>query len=398
MSVRRCSLDRSLRTVLTVVALTVCGLYGPLAWSAEPSATTQPARVATRPASVPLFELRGDPAEIGKAHGTQLAEPIQTLVRDYFGRFMKAEAKGLDRDLARAGAMAFTPFVNRAHLAEIQALAKAAGIDPRDAMLGQCFTDIALVGGCSTITLPAAASADGVARFGRNLDFLSLNLLDRNTVILVFHPKDAYAFASICYPGMVGVLSGMNEHGLTLANMEVHRRGRMPSGMPYMLLYRTLLERCRTVQEALTLLEKTPRQSANNLMLMDASGDRAVAEITPEAVKVRRAPDTAALISTNHQRGEDLDKAGRCRRFDYLHTAAEQQFGKVTEEAVEEMLAGAAQNKATIQSMVFEPANRVLYLAVGAGAHQYKYVRVELKSYLQGSAAGKRDTVLRPAE
>ena len=57
--------------------------------------------------------------------------------------------------------------------------------------------------------------------------------------------------------------------------------------MPYALLYRTVLERCKTVEEAIALLETTPRQTANNLMLMDATGNRAVVEITPES---RRRP------------------------------------------------------------------------------------------------------------
>src|SRR5207253_2804759 len=115
---------------------------------------------------------------------------------------------------------------------------------------------------------------------------------------------------SVAWPGMIGVLSGMNEHGLTLANMEVDRNRRLPVAMPYTLLYRSVLEHCKTVEQAIAFLKSTPRQTANNLMLMDATGDRAVLEITPDAVVVRRAPDSAPLISTNHHRGTDLDTAG----------------------------------------------------------------------------------------
>jgi predicted choloylglycine hydrolase len=127
------------------------------------------------------------------------------------------------------------------------------------------------------------------------------------------------------------------------------------------------------------LLRKTPRQSANNLMLMDASGDRALAEITPSQVTIRRAPGTAALISTNHQRGGDLDTPNRCNRFDYLHDASLREFGRLSEVSVEAMLAGAAQGDLTFQSMVFEPANRTLYLAIGANAPQHGFVKIDLK-------------------
>jgi hypothetical protein len=135
------------------------------------------------------------------------------------------------------------------------------------------------------------------------------------------------------------------------------------------------------VEEAIALLGKTARQSANNLMLMDASGDRAVAELSPSKVTVRRAPATAALISTNHQRGGDLDSPGHCNRFDFLHDAARRQFGHHSEATVEEMLAGAAQGDMTFQSMVFEPSTRVVSLAVGAGAPNHGFARIDLNAY-----------------
>src|SRR5918993_2065111 len=157
------------------------------------------------------------------------------------------------------------------------------------ALLGQCFLDLMPMTACSTVGLPAAAAPDSVARMGRNLDFPSFNVADKQSVVMIFRPEGRYQFASVAWPGMVGVLTGMNEHGLTLANMEVGRRQRLPAAMPYIMLYRTVLERCKTVDEAVKLLEETPRQSANNLMLMDASGGRVVVEITPEKVTVRRA-------------------------------------------------------------------------------------------------------------
>src|SRR5688500_9903586 len=117
-------------------------------------------------------------------------------------------------------------------------------------LLAQCFLDLSPMVACSTVTLPASASPDGVARFGRNLDFPSFNIADKRSVVLVYRPQGRHAFAAVGWPGMVGVLTGMNEHGLTLANMEVTRSVRLPSAMPYTLLYRSVLERCRTGEEA----------------------------------------------------------------------------------------------------------------------------------------------------
>ena len=329
---------------------------------------------------VTVIEMAGSGEAMGQTHAKQLGEPIRNLFAAYFGRYF---ASPVQKNLSMTAATAFRPHVSAEHRAEIAALAGGVGLDEREVMLGQCFLDLSAITACSTVTLPAGASPDGVARFGRNLDFPSFNVADKQSVVMIFRPEGRYAFASVAWPGMVGVLSGMNEHGLSLANMEVDRPRRMPVAMPYILLYRTVLERCRTVEEAVELLQSTPRQTANNLMLMDAAGDRAVVEITPDRVTVRRAPATAALISTNHHRGTDLDSGGRCKRYDALHDASAEHFGKVTRDDVQEMLGRVAQGKMTLQSMVFEPANRVIYLAVGKNAPKQGYHKLELANYFQ---------------
>ncbi len=340
----------------------------------------------TIPTPVPspptVIELRGDPTALGKSQGEQLGDAIRSVIHDYFGRaFDLSTTKGRKTyRLALGVARDFEPYLRPEHREEAYALAASLGVEPGVVMLGQCFPDLNASGSCSTAALPPEASPDGIARFGRNLDYTAFGILDQRALLLAYHPTNRYAFVSVTpAPGLIGVLSGMNEHGLCLAVMEVPRPFRLPHAMPYILLYRSLLENCKTVDEAVALLRKTRRQSANNLMLMDASGDRAVAEITPSRVKVRRAPKTAALISTNHQRGGDLDSPGRCARFDFLHDDSRRQFGRISESVVETMLAGAAQGNMTFQSMVFEPAHRVLYLAVGPFAPGHGFTRIDLK-------------------
>jgi predicted choloylglycine hydrolase len=151
--------------------------------------------------------------------------------------------------------------------------------------------------------------------------------------------------------------------------------------MPYTMLYRTVLEQCRTVDEAIDLLNRTPRQTANNIMLMDAAGNRAVCELSPEKVVVRRGTADQALISTNHQRGQDCDTTGECRRYDFLRARSHDEFGQIDVKQIQSMLAGATQGKMSLQSMVFEPSRRVIYLATGTNAPTRKFYRVDLTSH-----------------
>lgn len=368
-----------LRPRVTYLLVVFCVLAGcGKAVEQRSVASNQAEGVQEVPFPYPVIEMAGTGEEIGASHGKQLGPTIRDLHDKYLKAYFSNEG---ERFLALAAAAAFEARMRPGHLAEIRALAKSSGVDARQMLLAQCFLDLSPMTGCSTVALPASASPDGVARFGRNLDFPGFDVADKLTVVQVYHPQGRNAFMAVGWPGMTGVLSGMNEHGLVVANMEVKRPMRLPSGMPYVLLYRTVLEQCKTTDEAIALIGKTPRQTANNLMVMDAAGGRAVLEITPASVHVRRAPGDAALVSTNHQRGDDCDSTGRCRRFDSIVKRSGERRGTIDVKTIEAMLADASQGKMTLQSMVFEPANRVVYLSAGANAAKGTFYRLDLNKY-----------------
>jgi isopenicillin-N N-acyltransferase like protein len=340
---------------------------------------------APPPASppVPIIELAGTPEEIGRQHAEKLAPQVHELHEKYLKPWFK------DPILRGAGQLAAGLFRNQLlpeHRAELDSMAAALQLSPADVMLGSCFLDLIPITACSTVALPAEAAADGVARFGRNLDFPGMNIAEKHSILLIVRPEGRYSYAAVTWPGMLGVLSGMNEHGLTLANMEVKRTGALPQAMPYTLLYRTVLERSRTVDEAIQLLEQTPRQTANNLMLMDAQGNRAVVEIQREGITVRRGQPGAALISTNHQRGQDHDTARHCWRYDSLHRESARLFGRTDVRSIERLLDEVSQGKMTMQSMVFEPSTRVIHLAAGEQASKLAFHRIDLKPHFTGQA------------
>ena len=366
--------------IIGLVVLVGCNRSGPSAIGATNASLPQVTAPPVPAWAGPLVELRGDPQQLGDEHGRDLEKPIAFLHENYLEKYLGG---GAQRFIALGAARLFESYFRPEHLAEAEALSKQTGMDERETVLAQCFLDLSPMEACSTITFPASASPDHVARFGRNLEFTSLGVADKYSTVFVYHPKDRYQFVSIGWPGLIGVLSGMNEHGLALANMEVTRGPRIPSAMPYTLLYRTVLEHCKTVNEAIDLIEHTRRQTANNLMVMDASGDRAVIEITPLAVTVRRALPTEPLISTNHQRGTDCDTMGRCWRYDRLHKSGEADFGKIDLKTVESLMAAVSPGDETLQSMVFEPSNRVIYLSTGANAANKTFYRLDLNPYFK---------------
>jgi predicted choloylglycine hydrolase len=350
--------------------------------NSQASAATTSAPQA-KPFPYPVVTMSGDGEAIGTAHGERFGDLIRDLHEKYFQRYFRND---LQRMLALTAADRFETYLSQEHDAEVKALAKRSNVNARQMMLAQCFLDLSAATACSTVTLPADAAPDGVARFGRNLDFPSFDIADKESVVLAYRPTGKNAFVSVGWPGLIGVLSGMNEHGLCVSNMEVHRTMRLPDAMPYTLLYRTVLEKCRTTDEAIALVKATPRQSANNLMVMDAAGSRAVLEITPQGVNLRRGEAGKALFSTNHQRDQDCDTPGRCDRYDSLHNAAGSKFGQINVATIEGMLKAASQKQITMQSMIFEPANRVIYLSAGADAASKDFHRLDCKTLFASDA------------
>ena len=71
----------------------------------------------------------------------------------------------------------------------------------------------------------------------------------RATIVLVLEPKDGTKLVSVTWPGLIGVLSGMNEHGVAGATMMIHQGEQIRPGLPYMLMYREALMAARKAGE-----------------------------------------------------------------------------------------------------------------------------------------------------
>lgn len=348
-------------------------------WLKPQSPVAHAASPATQP-TAPIISIHGNPGQLGAQHGNQAGQQIRELQSAYFARLFQNPRAA---QLALSSAKKFEPFIAPEHLDEIRALSDASRLDLDRTLLTQCFLDLLPMVACSTLALDADAFSDGVARMARNLDFPSMGVADRATALLVFKPEGRNKFVSIGWPGMVGVLTGMNEHGLTLANMEVTRLPRPAEAMPYTLLYRSVLEHCRTVDEAIAYLESATKQTANNLMLMDAQGARAVVELRPGNTTVRRGKPNIPLASTNHQRGPDDLSTGRCWRYEGMVAQAQRRHGRLDRQGVAEIISSVAVAQLTMQCMVFEPSNRLVYLSTGRDAGRGPFVVVDLGTLMQ---------------
>jgi len=309
---------------------------------------------------VPVMILSGNPEAMGLAHGSFLKEQVKVLYQNFM---QPASRMAGGMQSLQASAMKMEKHIPERFKEELKALAKASGLDYESLITGCAFPDVYRGGGCSTLAVLEEAAKGEKPLLARNLDFFTLTVLEKHGVVTVCKPDGFNSFVSITWPSLIGVLSGMNDKGLCCAVMEVRTGKRSNTGMPSIFLFRKVLEEAGSVEEGLELLKSAKRVASNNLMLIDASGAAAVAELGPGYFEVRK-PEKGILFSTNHHcQGPSLNRS--CPRFKRFEAFTQEHHGQLDVPLLQKALDVVNQGAITVQSMVFEPKTRKLHLSMG---------------------------------
>jgi hypothetical protein len=276
--------------------------------------------------------------------------------------------------------------------AELEAIA-GRGFDIRRLVAANTLFDMAQMGfrplfGCSSWVARPEQTRTGGLLFGRNLDFFPLGYLQDFSLVTVYAASaTTFGFASIGFPGCVGCFSGMNQFGLCLARHEVFtpavKTTYNPEGVPFAICFRTVLELCRTVPEAIALIEKTPHVTVNNLVVCDANGG-AVVEIAPEGVKSRPISDEVRSCTNHfaHPAWQNPRQANAYQTRDRLDRLNAAPVVGVGVEDVRRVLDDVNQGELTIQTMVFDPSAVAIHVAFGPGpTTKTPLTRIDLAPY-----------------
>ena len=177
--------------------------------------------------------------------------------------------------------------------------------------IGHAMSQYMLVG-CSSFAAWGGMSADGELVVGRNFDFYMGDDFARHKIVTFCRPQAGHPFVSIGWAGMIGVLSGMNDKGLTVTINAAKGPVPLSAATPISILAREILQHAATIGEALEIARRRDTFVSESLLVASArDGRAAIIEKTPrktrlEELTAANAPLTpqAAVAMLRDQRGE----------------------------------------------------------------------------------------------
>lgn len=170
--------------------------------------------------------------------------------------------------------------------------------------IGHALQDLMLVG-CSSFAAWGNKTEDGNLIVGRNFDFYVGDEFSKNKIIAFVNPTEGYNFMSVNWPGMIGVVSGMNDQGLTVTINAGKSDIPWVAKTPISILTREILQYASNIKEAIAIAKKRQVFVSESIFIGSAKDNRAITiEVSPKNFGVYEVDNSNQLICSNHFQSE----------------------------------------------------------------------------------------------
>lgn len=262
--------------------------------------------------------VEGDAFERGVIYGKLLEEPVQQqevffvdqiekIVPNSFWRFCLRVMIGFfNRDM--------TEYIPEEYLLEIYGVSHAfadeydTSVGPKYYRIlnyhaahdiGHALKDYNMVG-CTSFSVNDQFSADSALLVGRNFDFYVGDEFSQEKVLTFINPDEGNQFAMYSWAGLMGVVSGMNESGLSVTINASKSELPSKTKTPISILTREILQYATTIDEAIAIAKKREVFVSETIMVTSAIDNKTVLiEKSPESIDVYES-NQGKIYCTNH--------------------------------------------------------------------------------------------------
>jgi len=170
--------------------------------------------------------------------------------------------------------------------------------------IGHAMQDLMVVG-CTSLAVWNENTEDGDLLIGRNFDFYVGDEFAKNKLVEFVEPENGIPYLSVSWPGMIGVVSGMNKEGITVTINAGKSKIPLTAKTPISLVTREILQYATTIDEAIAIAKKRKVFVSESILVGSANDKSAVIiEVSPDNFGVYRVENSSKVFCTNHFQSE----------------------------------------------------------------------------------------------
>ncbi|MDP4212929.1 MAG: C45 family peptidase [Bacteroidota bacterium] len=195
--------------------------------------------------------------------------------------------------------------------------------------IGHALQNLALVG-CTSFGTWGGKSADSNMIIGRNFDFYVGEHFSENKIVAFENPSEGHKFMSVTWGGFIGVVSGMNDKGLTVTINAAKSSIPTGSATPVSLVAREILQYAENIPEAIAIAHKRKMFVSESFLVGSAEDGKAVIiEKTPDSMAVYD-PNKNYIICANHFQSNGLEDL-KSNQVQIRESASEYRYQRLQE-------------------------------------------------------------------
>jgi hypothetical protein len=166
--------------------------------------------------------------------------------------------------------------------------------------IGHAFQDLAIVG-CTSFAVWGDKTADGSLLIARNFDFYAGDEFAKEKQLSFINPDKGYKYMSVSWPGMIGVVSGMNEKGITVTINAAKSDIPLTAKTPISFVSKEIIQYASNIDEAIEIAKKREVFVSESILVGSASDNKAVIiEMSPENFGVYDVENATKIVCSNH--------------------------------------------------------------------------------------------------